>query len=65
MSTHMAPLPLVKRKTMGRTAQSEQVPVHHAHKAPNEHLCTCGRLREECVRDAVRDLWSQSLTYSA
>ena len=31
---------------------------HHAGAAPDEHLCTCGRLREDCVRDTVRAVWS-------
>jgi len=65
MSTHMAPLPLAKKKTTSRSRPDEQAPghrpEHHARKAPNQHLCSCGRLREKCVRDAVRDLWSYSL----
>ena len=36
-------------------ASAEQ---HHPQLAPDEHLCTCGRLRADCVRDAVRGLWS-------
>jgi len=31
---------------------------HHPRGAPTEHLCTCGRLREDCVREAVRAVWS-------
>lgn len=31
---------------------------HHARKPPDDHLCTCGKLREDCVRDTVRALWS-------
>jgi hypothetical protein len=34
--------------------------VHHARPAPEEHLCTCGRLREDCVRSTVRALWSRN-----
>ena len=30
---------------------------HHQLAAPDEHQCSCGRLREECVRDTVRTLW--------
>lgn len=30
---------------------------HHARPAPNDHLCGCGRLRDECVRDTVRAVW--------
>ena len=32
---------------------------HHAQRAPDEHLCTCGRIREVCVRDEVRALWHE------
>ncbi|MBB5869763.1 hypothetical protein F4553_003142 [Allocatelliglobosispora scoriae] len=31
---------------------------HHPLAEPDEHQCSCGRLREECVRDTVRSLWS-------
>lgn len=31
---------------------------HHPRRTPHDHLCTCGRLREECVRDRVRALWA-------
>lgn len=31
---------------------------HHPGRKPNAHLCTCGKLREECVRDRVRALWA-------
>jgi len=30
---------------------------HHTREAPEEHMCTCGRVREVCVRDEVRALW--------
>jgi hypothetical protein len=35
----------------------EQLLIHRAAKPPNEHLCTCGKLREHCVRKAVRAMW--------
>jgi len=57
MSTQMAPLPLAKT-TMRRTRPDDQVG-HHPRKPPHEHLCACGKLREECVRDTVRSLWSE------
>jgi len=31
--------------------------VHRPRPAPDNHLCTCGRAREDCVRDLVRALW--------
>ena len=33
---------------------------HHPQPAPEEHLCTCGRIREACVHDEVRALWSEA-----
>jgi hypothetical protein len=33
---------------------------HHRREEPDEHLCTCGRLRAECVRDSVREIWDES-----
>jgi hypothetical protein len=40
--------------------RSKQAPAteHHLGRKPDDHLCTCGRLREECVRDRVRALWA-------
>ena len=37
--------------------QPALVEKHHPRR-PNDQLCTCGKLREECVRDRVRALWS-------
>jgi hypothetical protein len=31
---------------------------HRLRDAPDDHLCGCGRLRADCVRDTVRGLWS-------
>jgi len=31
--------------------------VHRPRPAPDTHLCTCGRLREACVRRTIRALW--------
>lgn len=31
---------------------------HHRRKRPDDHRCVCGRLRDDCVRVAVRALWS-------
>jgi hypothetical protein len=30
---------------------------HHAQPAPTDYLCTCGKIREACVREEVRALW--------
>ncbi|GAA1749928.1 hypothetical protein [Luedemannella helvata] len=39
-------------------APSGDAPAHRCRAAPEEHLCSCGRLREDCVRDTVRAVWS-------
>jgi hypothetical protein len=31
---------------------------HRPQPAPREYRCTCGRLREACLHDAVADLWA-------
>ena len=31
---------------------------HRCRPAPEEHLCTCGKIREICVRECVRALWT-------
>ncbi|MBV1848775.1 hypothetical protein [Catellatospora tritici] len=31
---------------------------HHRRPAPDDHLCTCGQLRDDCVRDTIRTLWN-------
>jgi hypothetical protein len=31
---------------------------HRPRPAPEQHRCSCGRLRDQCVRDVVRRLWS-------
>ena len=41
-----------------RPASTMAVEGHHPRRKPHDHLCTCGKLREECVRDHVRALWS-------
>jgi hypothetical protein len=38
--------------------RAEPVAGHRRRPAPDDHLCTCGRLREECLREATRLLWS-------
>lgn len=43
-----------KRPTGGMAEEAG----HHPGRKPNDHLCTCGKLREECVRDRVRALWA-------
>ena len=30
---------------------------HRRRDAPDDHLCTCGRPREACVSDTIRELW--------
>lgn len=72
MSTHLAPLPTglpagaalssgqetTARGPQGKRPTGAEDDAHHLGRRPNDHLCTCGRLREECVRDRVRALWT-------
>jgi hypothetical protein len=30
---------------------------HHPRPDPTAYLCTCGKIREACVHDEVRELW--------
>ena len=30
---------------------------HRRREAPYDHLCSCGRPREACVSDTIRELW--------
>ncbi|WP_157545217.1 hypothetical protein [Hamadaea tsunoensis] len=60
MSTQIA-TPPVHSTTATGTAQvttTRADEVHRSRQQPHEHLCTCGRVREECVRERVRALWS-------
>jgi hypothetical protein len=38
-------------------ARTLPVAGHRRRAAPDDHLCTCGRLREDCLREVVRLLW--------
>jgi hypothetical protein len=73
MSTQLAPLPTSLPTEAARAASRTQESTagrgrgnrpgapaekHHPQRRPNGHLCTCGKLREQCVRDRVRALWS-------
>jgi hypothetical protein len=31
---------------------------HHPGPKPADHMCTCGKVREACVHDEIRALWS-------
>lgn len=52
MSTEITPLP-----ETGAASTDDQ---HRPRPAPAQHMCTCGRLRERCVRETVRDVWLES-----
>ncbi|MEU7866033.1 hypothetical protein [Dactylosporangium sp. NPDC049140] len=48
----------VQRPLSASVAQhAAELVTHHRREAPDDHLCTCGRLREACVPDAIRELW--------
>ncbi len=32
-------------------------PPHHPQAKPQDHMCTCGKVREACVHDEIRALW--------
>lgn len=44
----------------GRSARTEASTSgpHHRRAEPDDHLCSCGGLRDTCVRSAVRTLWA-------
>jgi hypothetical protein len=56
MSTQSATRPDAGAVSDAEPASAVQ---HHPQPAPDEHLCACGRLRADCVREAVRGLWSE------
>jgi hypothetical protein len=58
MSTKSATRPATGPKTEAAPV-ADSAEQHHPRPAPDEHLCTCGRLRADCVRDTVRGLWSE------
>jgi hypothetical protein len=33
-------------------------PAHHPQAKPQDHMCTCGKVREACVRNEIRALWN-------
>jgi hypothetical protein len=35
---------------------------HHPQPEPSAYMCTCGKVREACVHDEVRALWSSVST---
>jgi hypothetical protein len=48
----------VQRPLSAAVAQhAAELVTHRRREAPDEHLCTCGRLREACVSDTIRELW--------
>jgi hypothetical protein len=57
MTTQTAPLPDSAATDTGVPPGAE----HHRQSEPDDHLCTCGRLRDDCIRDAIRDLWNPAL----
>ncbi|WP_433057322.1 hypothetical protein [Dactylosporangium sp. CS-033363] len=48
----------VQRPLSAAVAQhAAELVTHRRREAPDEHLCTCGRPRESCVSDTIRELW--------
>jgi len=40
-----------------KSTSADTVLVHRRREAPEDHLCTCGKLRETCVQECVRAIW--------
>jgi hypothetical protein len=62
MSAQTTPPPASRPDTGPAAGRRDEVggvgpQAHHRREAPDDHLCACGRLRTDCVRDAVRALW--------
>ena len=65
MSSQSAPLPAMGAEAglflepVTATAE-EPAPriAHHPQAKPQDHMCTCGKVREACVHDEVRAFWS-------
>ncbi|GAA3301507.1 hypothetical protein GCM10020218_095330 [Dactylosporangium vinaceum] len=48
----------VQRPLSAAVAQhAAELVTHRRRDHPDEHLCTCGRPREACVSDTIRELW--------
>ncbi|GAB7043451.1 MULTISPECIES: hypothetical protein [Catenuloplanes] len=58
MSVQIAPVRRIAPPDLWLTGGSLVSFGHHRRKRPDDHRCVCGRLRDECVRVAVRALWS-------
>ncbi|MEV6526708.1 hypothetical protein [Longispora sp. NPDC051575] len=43
--------------TKNSEVAAEPTQEHHPQPPPDEHLCTCGKLREECLRDQLHDMF--------
>jgi hypothetical protein len=58
---NMAPLPgadLFLEPAAGPLIEAPAPSVHHPLPKPADHMCTCGKVREACVHDEIRALWS-------
>ncbi len=45
-------------ETREPVVRAEPVAGHRRRSAPDDHLCTCGKLRDQCLREAIHLLWS-------
>ncbi|GHJ49945.1 hypothetical protein Cs7R123_72870 [Catellatospora sp. TT07R-123] len=57
MASQTTPLPGTAPADACDATPAELV-AHHRRPAPDDHLCTCGHLRDDCVRDTIRTLWN-------
>lgn len=42
----------------GLLSKLSDLEIHHPQDEPMDHLCTCGKVREACVHDEIRALWT-------
>jgi hypothetical protein len=48
----------VQRPLSAAVAQhAAELVTHRRREEPQGHLCSCGRPRESCVSDTIRELW--------
>ena len=48
----------LRKRPSGTKAQDPGRAGHHPRGRPAYHRCSCGKLREKCLRDRIRALWA-------
>jgi hypothetical protein len=57
LSAGLSPTPTHTPSRPMSPAEDSDLPIHRL-VGPEDGLCACGRPREGCVRDAVREVWA-------